>query len=232
MLHKTGTACKSPAKRLDAKWGFGLALAISSAIGLAAPVHAATTIGIGGPGEQGTFPPYYELRGGGGLTFTIAQDVKWGQTVHFTMADVLAASFDGIMFGRVAWNKPWESATIAFGLGDFTKFEGTLVGSINDALVLRNFEARAALRPWSNPDYSPAQLYLSESSFGIFGEDGRIFYGKLIGVPEPQAWALMLAGFGLVGAIVRKRTKSRVEALTIRQRANGLWKTKIGAPSL
>lgn len=51
-------------------------------------------------------------------------------------------------------------------------------------------------------------------------------------VPEPQAWALMLAGFGFVGAIVRKRTKSRVEALTIRQRANRLWKTKIGAPSL
>jgi PEP-CTERM motif len=42
--------------------------------------------------------------------------------------------------------------------------------------------------------------------------DGVIFAASGGGVPEPAAWAMMLAGFGMVGATVRRRKVSAVVA--------------------
>jgi hypothetical protein len=39
-------------------------------------------------------------------------------------------------------------------------------------------------------------------------------YAKLTGaVPEPQTWAMMLAGFGVVGATLRRRRKPAARSL-------------------
>lgn len=39
---------------------------------------------------------------------------------------------------------------------------------------------------------------------------GQFAYGTAASVPEPAAWAMMIAGFGLVGAAMRRRTAMKV----------------------
>jgi probable HAF family extracellular repeat protein len=41
--------------------------------------------------------------------------------------------------------------------------------------------------------------------FGLFGEPRAILLTPLTGVPEPVTWALMIMGFGLIGASARRR---------------------------
>jgi hypothetical protein len=53
----------------------------------------------------------------------------------------------------------------------------------------------------------PRVIGLSNNAFvSDLAPDGSIFTGS--GVPEPAAWALMLAGFGLVGATLRRPRQS------------------------
>ncbi len=67
---------------------------------------------------------------------------------------------------------------------------------------------------WLNSDYSKIALQFGEGSYSfvVTGDCGGTCpagFGYRIdllpGVPEPAAWALMLAGFGLVGATLRGR---------------------------
>jgi hypothetical protein len=50
-------------------------------------------------------------------------------------------------------------------------------------------------------------IKISNSSGGI--EIDHVQYGLAAAVPEPETYALMLAGFGLLGAMVRRRVRSR-----------------------
>jgi PEP-CTERM motif len=45
---------------------------------------------------------------------------------------------------------------------------------------------------------------------GIFSDNGGGFVVTIAGVPEPANWAMMIAGFGLAGAAMRRRTKLAV----------------------
>ena len=42
---------------------------------------------------------------------------------------------------------------------------------------------------------------------GVNAGDGQVSIDLLPGVPEPNAWALMLVGFGLTGAALRRRAR-------------------------
>lgn len=39
-----------------------------------------------------------------------------------------------------------------------------------------------------------------------------VFFGSQTGVPEPGTWAMMIAGFGMVGAAMRRRKKAQSDA--------------------
>jgi uncharacterized protein (TIGR03118 family) len=75
-------------------------------------------------------------------------------------------------------------------------FKGKLLGLDNNPLV---FGDLWALTPGNGVTGSTQQIYftagLSEESHGLFG--------VLTAIPEPGSWALMIAGFGLMGAALR-----------------------------
>lgn len=48
--------------------------------------------------------------------------------------------------------------------------------------------------------------------FSTFGAGNRLFVVSQVGVPEPATWAMLLLGFGLVGAGLRRRTPRPVLA--------------------
>jgi hypothetical protein len=54
----------------------------------------------------------------------------------------------------------------------------------------------------------PSRLY----SFAITGADVALFDASLLGVPEPASWAMLIAGFGLTGAAMRRRRRATVTA--------------------
>jgi hypothetical protein len=47
----------------------------------------------------------------------------------------------------------------------------------------------------------PSYVY----SFAVTGEDAKRFDASLFAVPEPSSWAMLIAGFGLTGAAMRRR---------------------------
>lgn len=66
-------------------------------------------------------------------------------------------------------------------------------------------------QPWDVQVY----YYFAKGSFGAAGTYETVIFGgdqhatltisEAAGVPEPGAWALMICGFGLVGAVMRRR---------------------------
>ena len=47
--------------------------------------------------------------------------------------------------------------------------------------------------------------YLGGDAFALGGNTGYQLLGDSAGVPEPAAWALMIGGFGMAGAMIRRR---------------------------
>lgn len=54
----------------------------------------------------------------------------------------------------------------------------------------------------------PSYLY----SFAVTGEDMAYFDASLFAVPEPSSWAMLIAGFGLTGAAMRRRRLRTIAA--------------------
>ena len=125
--------------------------------------------------------------------------------------------------GQPTDNSPWTftissgahlSVTDSFIVGDVYVLSGdvtgtsTFFGGPNDVRATGSFGAA-----WLNPSYSKFTTFLGAGSykFSITGQgEGGIPAGLGVrldaGVPEPAAWAMMLAGFGLVGVGLRRRT--------------------------
>lgn len=79
-----------------------------------------------------------------------------------------------------------------------TTFDLTFAGAAPDSVFFDNFYVRWQVLP-STPSSGLGRLT------GWTGTDGD---GDPLGVPEPSSWAMLIAGFGLVGAVSRRRKAS------------------------
>lgn len=125
----------------------------------------------------------------GRFSLTLADFVTSSKTV--ALADLTSCSAMGSVSGALPCDK--QILTVGGGFDDYVLFG--LVQPDGPANVAYYF-APGAL--------SAAGIYDST----LFGKDqaGRLTVTVLGGaVPEPASWAMMIAGFGLVGASMRRR---------------------------
>ena len=124
--------------------------------------------------------------------------------VHSVGRDA-AAGFD-----HDAWNYAggWLNQYFIW-TADKTYWAGTLNASGTN---WRIFDTAAEALAVAQATFSPLTLVLGTEQtvrFGIadsfYGDNSAGISLNIAAVPEPASWALMLAGFGLVGTLVRRR---------------------------
>ena len=199
-------------------------LAASAAVGaFCAPAHAAT------------FTPAYEYTGAGTLTdsrpFTIGFDFSLSGTTSidalgyntlnipgnqqvgiWDSAGTLLASATINSGNTVIGNYAWQSiTTLTLGAGTYT-IGGTYTGGpfVSNLSGVTSAPGFTWLR---DQQLSGTGLNRPTLTYGNYGNNGIAlvnFAGTFRGVPEPAAWAMMLAGFGLVGGAMRRRQKVAV----------------------
>lgn len=135
--------------------------------------------------------------GSGGPLFSYDYDDNWGNGAAGNPACVQPYPFCALVGNfRVTFTATW--ANPAYGPG------GTLVSSV----FTPSNNASGGFVGWEglNPAGLSETVY-DDHVASPHGVLANIYVGPPVaGVPEPAAWALMLAGFGAVGSAMRRRT--------------------------
>jgi hypothetical protein len=188
--------------------------------------------GCGGPASANYQQVYNKTGFSGPISITAVQ-FEYGQgtgTVNlgnYTLsASTTTAAVDGL------------SSVFAANIGgDNTQvFNGTLASSYNGTLLTLTFSTPFAYDPSggnllldfviSNPTNSGSVFFKSDNgnaggvysrmqNFGSgtsgYGLQTTFIFGNAVpAVPEPATWAMMLAGFGIVGGAMRRRQRTSV----------------------
>lgn len=138
----------------------------------------------------------------GTISFTSAAPVTWG---GHTGTNLLTVSFSG---GAIT--SLWGGSTANYGnstppnvvnfTSDFLGFSGSTARDL--ALAVD------AINPPVGTLFGGGRLHTGSVS-GNFGAD--VTSGNPQGVPEPASWALMFAGFGLAGSVLRSQHRRNTE---------------------
>jgi len=140
---------------------------------------------------------------GGTISFTAKNPVSYlGRTgTNLLTATFNEGTFTGVVGGSVASffaSQPPSSVTFT---SDFLKFGKTTERDIAVAIDAINPKIGLGKRGLGN---------FTGSAGGLFGVDG--VGGSPSPVPEPAAWGMLVAGFGLVGTMTRRRSRLSVAA--------------------
>jgi len=134
----------------------------------------------------------------GTASFKTASAVTWGShtgtnllTVSFT-----GGAFSGLLGGSTATYGNSTPPNVVTFTSDFLNFTGSTARDL--ALAVD------AINPPVGVLFGGRRLHTGSVS-GNFGAD--ISSGSPQGVPEPGSWALMFAGFGLVGSVLRSQRR-------------------------
>jgi hypothetical protein len=192
----------------------GTTLAIAAAPAQAAIGYADTVLDYFNSG-QGPFPGPYGGTFPGSFPVPVTLDVVLGApkspedflslpqgswvTVGFTDEQVIDGVGNDIFIGEVGASGERADIFVSFDLVNFT-FLGTALDSGITAFDLSSIG-------WSGPVRGVKIVGLD--NFG--GSPGfdvafvQVLPNSIDVVPEPASWAMLIAGFGLVGAVARRR---------------------------
>jgi hypothetical protein len=98
----------------------------------------------------------------------------------------------------------WNGSSYAFDQGITGGVEFTF-GEAVDRFQLRGIPASAGIDPYNHEGFVTGLTFASAGQFNGF-------QNAIVGVPEPANWAMLIAGFGLVGAVQRRRRRQVVAA--------------------
>ncbi|WP_293382562.1 PEPxxWA-CTERM sorting domain-containing protein [Phenylobacterium sp.] len=147
------------------------------------------------------------------------------QTTGFTFNTSPGLASDSpIGFSVFAASSPTGDTTIAVGGTELGANE--LTGFTNDPIVFFDIPnasdpAKASLVVCSQPGFSCGNFSGNETVYAsgyALADSSSVFFATVesvspaAGVPEPAAWAMMLVGFGGLGAAIRARRKSLAAA--------------------
>lgn len=139
----------------------------------------------------------------GSFSFISAQAIQVGNTVYASGSNLLSATFTGAsIFGqRLGTSGSFTSdvASITY-TSDFLTFDNTLDRDF--ALSLTGITSPLQATPTNGTPINALRTFRARST-GSFSSDPAPVVN---GVPEPEMWALMVVGFGLVGLQLRRRT--------------------------
>lgn len=153
---------------------------------------------------------------GGGRLVTEWSGADWA------MSNLLGGSVSGGGFVGTGTNVTFTPAGIAAGLGSgvgasysaaqasefFRDFSSIGTGSV---LATRPGSIAAIVGGTAGSGYVIANGIDWADSFGGTGEaNGQVLLNSIVGgnvggVPEPASWAMLIGGFGIVGAVMRRR---------------------------
>src|SRR4030065_719954 len=190
------------------------ALALSAA--LAGTAHAALQ-GRDLDGNGATFEAYYDTA----LDITWLADANYAKT-QFEESGGLAGNVDGAMTWEVA--KVWVQGLNAYGLSGWQLPSAEPFYGVDFSV----YQGAPFINVQANP-YWFDELYVEDPSYAwtFYGLNfgGRVtnsanseFYawavrpGDVATIPEPETYAMLLAGLGLVGAAARRRKQPKLQA--------------------
>jgi hypothetical protein len=136
---------------------------------------------------------------GGAFSLTTLSDVSF---LGRTGTNILSGSFtNGVLSGQIRGLSPTFSVSVPM-----SELEGTSDFFSPDEFFLTNFslgmsDANRPLRIGANGRIAD----FNASSVGTFG--AIVSDGTPGAVPEPSTWAMMILGFGMVGASMRRRRR-------------------------
>lgn len=148
-----------------------------------------------------------DLRGGAGVS----------QNFYFGNASVQYARYIGGGYAEAygfETDRGWVSSAWDFSTPGAAKFTGVyaLTGAAQELGVYSALYAYAGGTGSAN-FFNTSKLSLSLPGGTSFGSaSGTFLSAQANTVPEPASWAMLLTGFGLVGAMLRRRTRAAVVA--------------------
>jgi len=199
-------------------------VAASAFAGLAvAPAQAATTVDF----EQGTNAASYTSQGIV-LSNIAISDNDFGGTLITSSAPTYAQVLEGgtISFVDTVTGLATTVNNVAFtvlglraGAGRYNGGTATFFGTGGNVIGMQSFAPVGPLEGRTPIIYNNLFNSIALVSFslipnvngaGIFGIDDLSFTANVSAVPEPTTWAMMIAGFGLVGVGLRTRKRNGV----------------------
>jgi len=145
----------------------------------------------------------------GAIGSTPAGFYVWGVNRGAGTAGFAANGIDGVLFDRVVLLRPDGTGSIgggpALAAGSVTISGDTITGVVSGSL-LESTGFKKSDYTWNLWPRDGA--FTGFTAISDFAPDNANFTSTVAAVPEPQSYAMMLAGLGIVGAAAWRRRRS------------------------